>query len=160
MAKYWREKLLVGTLNNIAMAYHDINTDSCMAYGRLAAKYFKLLHDDYGYASALIVIAEGDHLAHPQEDRRMFEDVIKISNQNSDAAFIPLLQKAYSGLSEVYFKNGDYRNAYLTAAESFRIKDSLTRESNIRKHSSTKANMAWSSRVPFWDRPITSWPST
>ena len=132
MAKYWREKLLVGTLNNIAMAYQDINADSCLAYGRLAAKYFKLLHDDYGYASALIVISVGDHYTHPHEVRRMLEEVIKISDKNSDAAFIPLLQKAYSGLSELYFKNGDYRNAYLLATESYRMKDSLTRESNIR----------------------------
>ncbi|MBO7496180.1 MAG: histidine kinase [Salinivirgaceae bacterium] len=131
-AKYWREKLLAGTLNNIAMAYRELNTDSCMAYGRLAAKYFKLLHDDYGYASALIVIAEGDRTASPQKRRQMFEEVVKLSNQNSDASFTPLLQKAYSGISEIYFKSGDYRNAYLTASESFRIKDSLTRESNIR----------------------------
>ena len=132
MAKYWREKLLVGTLNNIAMAYRDINTDSCLTYGRLAAKYFKLLRDDYGYASALIVIGEGDHFAHPEEGRRIFEEVIKISTQNSDAAYMPLLQKAYAGLSELYFKNGEYRQAYIAACESFRIKDSLTRESNIR----------------------------
>ena len=132
MAKYWREKLLVGTLNNIAMAYRETNADSCMTYGRLAAKYYKLLHDDYGYASALIVIGEGDHFAHPKEARRIFEEVIKISTQNSDAAYMPLLQKAYAGLSEIYFKSGEYRQAYVIASESFKIKDSLTRESNIR----------------------------
>ncbi len=132
--KYWRENLLAGTLNNIAMAYRDFNSDSCIVYGQMAAEYFKLLHDDYGYASALIVIGEAhsnSQKTHPFA-RREFKEVIRISDQNRDASFLSLLQKAYAGLSKIYFSSGNYREAYQLLKESVRLKDSLTRESNIR----------------------------
>ena len=139
--KYWRENLLVGTLNNISIAYRNVNADSCIAYSQLASKYYKLLHDKYGYASSLMVMAELNQKAKPMTAaaRRQYEEVIEISGKDNSAAFVPLLQKAYAELSTIYFENGNYRKAYLLHKESFRLKDSLTRESNIRDI--TKAEM-------------------
>ena len=135
LAKYWREALLVNTLNNIAMAYNGVNADSCSYYGWMAADYFKLLHDDYGYASALITICDGGGAkglrGHSQSD--LIKEVIKISDKNADASFVNLKQLAYTNLATINFEKGDYRKAYLYYRESFRLKDSLTNESNIRE---------------------------
>lgn len=133
--KYWRQNLLVGTLNNIALAYNGINADSCAFYGWKAAEYYKLLHDDYGYVSALITICEGGGKKglRGRSQKDMIEEIIRISDKNANASFVHLKQMAYTKLAIIYYDNGDYKNAYLSYRESFRLKDSLSNESSIRE---------------------------
>lgn len=134
-SKYWRENLLVGTLNNIAMAYNGINADSCALYGWKAADYYKLLHDDYGYVSSLITICDGGGKKglRGRSRKDLIEEIVRITDKNANASFVHLKQIAYAKLAIIYYDSGDYKNAYLSYVESFRLKDSLSNESEIRE---------------------------
>ena len=134
LLKYWRENLVVNTLHNIAMAYNGVDADSCAFYAWKAADYFKLLHDDYGYAACLITICEGGGAkglrGHTLNE--LIEEAITISDRNPGVSFVKLKQLAYTKLATINFDAGHYRKAYLYYVESFRLKDSLTSESNVR----------------------------
>ena len=134
LLKYWRENLVVNTLHNIAMAYNGVDADSCAFYAWKAADYFKLLHDDYGYAASLITICEGGGAKglRGHSRKELIEEAITISDRNPDVSFVNLKQMAYTKLATINFDEGNYRKAYLYYVESFRLKDSLTSESNVR----------------------------
>ncbi len=133
MVNSWRERLLVGTIQNISIAMEALNqADSSIYYGETSCEYIqKIGGKDYDYAISLRVLGNAYvEKGNYAKACKYFNEAISISRRNG---YKNVLESSLIGLSEAQNGLGNYKNAYLTNREAMYLNDTLFKESMVRK---------------------------
>ncbi|MBV9962506.1 MAG: tetratricopeptide repeat protein [Parafilimonas sp.] len=109
---------------NIAIAYENKNEYAEALQNMLIAKkYYQQINAKTDLAYAYSELAEIYNLLNnPESAFENYETALQYAVEMNDRT---LQQSVLAGLSTIYVKKGDYKNAYLTLDSSYKLKDSL-----------------------------------